>query len=218
MGKEPPSAPPGGRPARENREPGENPGRYRHCKRGGPASVGESQSLGDREGGARPRQGRSCRTRKPGDLLGDEPLSSPDVGAGASDAGIRPRQHCAAGLFLFLSAKGVTGYGETCASVPAGRGQQRLRQDHRHLRRAPGPGGPGAPGGGLQVRAGLHRSHVPQPDHRRQERQPGPLFLRLGHCPVPAGTEQRRPGRDGHRGGHGLLRRRRPRRGPCQHL
>ena len=49
----------------ENSEPGANPGRYRHCMRGG-AARGESRSLG----AILRRQCGVPVMRKPGDLLG----------------------------------------------------------------------------------------------------------------------------------------------------
>ena len=54
----------------------------------------------------------------------------------------------------------------------------------------------GAKPGGLQVRPGLHRPHVPQRDHRGQKPQPGSVLPGGGHHPVSAGGEQpgQRPG------------------------
>ena len=60
-------------------------------------------------------------------------------------------------------------YAETSAPVGACRNQQRLRQDHRYLRRAAIAGAAGTAGRRGKMRPGLHRPHVPQPCYRREK-------------------------------------------------
>ena len=56
------------RAAGEDREPGENPGRYRRCMRGGRVQ-GESRSLGNPEKAGQRPWGLCSRMRDPEDLL-----------------------------------------------------------------------------------------------------------------------------------------------------
>ena len=102
-----PSAPPGVRPAGEDRKPGESPGRYRRCQRVMPRPSAKAGHWGDlRRQGAAGAPASGARSQK---TCLDKPCPSPrDRGGGA-----RPEQNaekgrggalCPPGPFLFRSA------------------------------------------------------------------------------------------------------------------
>ena len=86
-------------------------------------------------------------------------------------AGLHRSAALAEGDQLFCHHRGgLRGrYGAKSPPAGAGRYQQRLRQDHRYLRRFAGAGNAGSAGRRGEMRSGLHRPHVPQPGHRREK-------------------------------------------------
>ena len=87
-------------------------------------------------------------------------------------------------ILIAAPASGSGKTAVTCALLAAysentdRRPGKRQRQDRRDLRAAGGVKGVGAPGAGVQMRAGLYRPHVPPGSGRSGFEKSGPLLQR----------------------------------------